>query len=80
MNITLRSAKSNKHNLKIKMSGYGHWLLSMTYRKKTIYCTTTDSEAIDDYNCDEFEKKDRRFRLLSGYSILVHELILKNSN
>lgn len=64
--------------ISIKKTGYGHWLISMEYRKKVIRTTTTNSMAVDDFNSDIDEKQGRRLRWKAGYTQLRKELILKN--
>ena len=67
-----------KH-ITILKSGYGHWKITMEYRGKDISTTTTNSMAIDDYNCDEFEKDGRVLRKKRGYKQLKNELV-RNKN
>ena len=64
--------------ISIKKTGYGHWLISMEYRRKTISTTTTNSMAVDDFNSDIDEKQGRKLRWKAGYEQLKAELILKN--
>lgn len=64
--------------ISILPSGYGHWKISMEYRKKTISCVTSNSTAIDDYRSDEFEKDGRVLRKKRGYECLKSELVRKN--
>lgn len=64
--------------ISILFSAHGHWKISMQYRNKTISCITTNSTAIDDYRCDEFEKDGRVLRKKRGYEKLKSELVRKN--
>lgn len=63
----------------IQKTGYGHWLISMEYRKKIIRTTTTDSMAVDDFNSPIDEKQGRKLRWKAGYEQLRAELIMKNA-
>ena len=64
--------------ISIKKTSYGHWLISMEYRKKVIRTTTTNSMAVDDFNSSIDEKQGRKLRWKAGYEQLKAELILKN--
>ena len=64
--------------LNIEKTGYGHWKVSLTHYGKVMSSTTTNSEAIDDYNCEEEEKDGRELRKKRGYISLRNEVIRKN--
>ena len=72
--------KKDIKKIKVMSNGYGHWLISMEYNNKTISKITNNSQAIDDYKCDEDERceMDKRiFRKTKGYKILYKELTSK---
>lgn len=77
MRTTIKDAVTNKHNLEIRQTGYGHWRISCDYRNKRISTITTDSMAIDDYRSDIYEIKDRRNRHASGYGTLINYIVNK---
>lgn len=64
--------------LNILKTGYGHWKVSISHYSKVLSATTTNSVAIDDYNCDEYEKEGRELRKKRGYTSLRNEVIRRN--
>jgi hypothetical protein len=52
----------------IKMTGYGHWAVTMPVYGKDFTFTTTNSSAIDDYRDTDSER-----RMASGYRALRAE-------
>ena len=64
--------------ISVTKTGYGHWKISMTHYNKEISCVTTNSQAIDDYSSDDFEKDGREFRKKRGYNTLKSEIVRKN--
>ncbi len=68
-------AINNDRNLTIKLTGYGHWKIKCEYKNKIIGCITTNSSAIDDFNSEHWEVKNRR---KGGYESLINEIITKN--
>lgn len=56
-------------------SGYGHWKISMQYYNKTIITITNNSQAIDDYKSEDWEKDGRVLRKNRGYNLLKNELV-----
>lgn len=79
MKATIKQAENNERNLTIKMTGYGHWRVSMDYRGKTISTVTNNSIAVDDFNSEFGEKKDGCNRRKVGYESLCNEIIRANS-
>lgn len=59
-------------------TGYGHWRITIEYYGKEISSTTTNSMAVDDYNCEEWEKDGRELRKNRGYNSLRNEIIRKH--
>lgn len=78
MKATINQAESNERNLKIEMSGYGHWKISIDYRGKRISTTTTNSVAVDNFKSEYGEKQDGRNRVKEGYEDLCNEVIRDN--
>lgn len=78
MKATITQAENNDRNLTIKMTGYGHWRVSMDYRGKTISTVTTNSSAIDDFNSEFGDKMDGCNRRKAGYEALCNEIIREN--
>lgn len=68
-----------KHNLTVKFTSYGHWKISTKHYNNEISCTTTNSQAIDDFNSDPKEKEGRTKKMLRGYNQLRKEIIRKHS-
>ena len=66
-----------KHILKVQKTGYGHWKITTTHYGKEISCTTTNSMAIDAYDCFNGEWKRGS---VNAYNSLRNEIIRKNKN
>lgn len=76
MKATISQSERNERNLTVKFSGYGHWKIECDYRGKRIRTTTTDSQAVDDFNSEFGEKdEDGRNRRKNGYIGLCEEII-----
>lgn len=80
MKATIKQAENNERNLTIKMTGYGHWRVSMDYRGKTISTVTTNSTAVDNFNSEFGDKVDGRNRRKVGYESLCNEIIRTNGH
>jgi hypothetical protein len=63
-----------KQELNIKFKSYGHWQISYCYYGRSIYCTTTNSQAIDEAKdgkisaIKELKNEIRRKYKETGYS------------
>ena len=77
MKATQEEAVRNDRELSITKTGYGHWRIGCLYRGKRYYTVTSDSEAIDDFNSDQWEKDGREYRRLRGYKHLCGQVIRK---
>lgn len=78
MKATIRQAEKNDRNLSIRMTGYGHWKVSIDYKGLRISTTTTNSQAIDDFKSDFLDKENGKNRRLNGYLTLCEEIIRDN--
>lgn len=79
-NNNLNLIKIMKNNwrtdsISIRMTGYGHWKISIERKGKTLSTITTDVESIDDYNTESDEKDGREFRKKRGYGCLRNEIL-----
>ena len=77
MKATIKQASCNERNLTVRLTGYGHWKIECDYRNKRISCTTTDAPAVDDFNSEHWEIKDKCNRRKQGYESLINEIISK---
>lgn len=65
---------------RIEKTGYGHWLVTISYRGKDYSCTTTNSMAVDATTYDESEIHRGRFYTTckKGYEALYNECFRAN--
>lgn len=57
--------KTEKNSpLSLTFSGYGHYKITMTYRRKEITVTTTCMPDVDDYNDDNDQRHNRGYKAL----------------
>ena len=63
----------------IKKIGYGHWKVTIRFRNGKEYSTTTtNSQAIDDFNSDEFLVKDQ-IKVQRARKTLIREVKRDNN-
>jgi hypothetical protein len=81
MKATIKQARNNDRNLKVLISGQGHWRIKCDYRGKEISCITTNSIDVDNWNSEEWETdKDGKNMIKQGYENLCSEIIYANKN
>ena len=78
MRSTIIEALKNVRELTILKVGHGHWKIECLYRNRRIKTTTTNSQAIDDYNSDHYETRDGKNRRKMGYDALISEAVRAN--
>lgn len=63
-----------KYNmLRLQMSGYGHWKVTIKIFKKDFTFITTDSSAVDDYrDFDNQRRHNRGYRALKAEALRIY--------